>query len=171
MDLKDKVIAALFQELKPEYVRLADEDGISGFVVSRQFDGMSALDRQERIEDALSNASLTLEERRQILMIAGLTPEEYEAVGARIRVNRVKEITGGAVEVLLHGNPSDAAYVRGMLQNQEGVQKTTEPTPVPGARGDLMSFRASGTKTNPLNKERAIRILKEDPYIEVMPNA
>ncbi len=81
MDVKEKVIGALFKALKPEYVRLEDDDGISGFVVSRQFEGISPLDRQGRIEDAVSNASLTQEERRQVLLIAGLTPEEYASVG------------------------------------------------------------------------------------------
>ena len=81
MDLKDKTLKALSQSLEPEYMRLEDDDGISGFVVTRLFKGMSSLDRQERIEEILQNASLTQEERRQILMIAGLTPEEYDAVG------------------------------------------------------------------------------------------
>ena len=94
MDVKEKVIGALFKALKPEYVRLEDDDGISGFVVSRQFEGISPLDRQGRIEDAVSNASLTQEERRQVLLIAGLTPEEYASVGARIRVHKVREMAG-----------------------------------------------------------------------------
>ena len=50
MEIKDKIVNALFQTLKPEYVRLEDDDGISGFVVSHQFEGLSALDRQEKIE-------------------------------------------------------------------------------------------------------------------------
>ena len=44
--------------------------------------------------------SLTMyqEERRRILMIAGLTPEEYEAVGARIRIHKVRELSGGGLK-------------------------------------------------------------------------
>jgi hypothetical protein len=170
MDLKDKVINALFQGLKPDYVRLDDEDGISGFVVSGIFKGMSTLDRQGKIEEVLENASLSQDERRQVLMIAGLTPEEYEAVGARIRVHRVKEMAGGVIEILLHGGLSDAEYVRGALNNQKGVQ-TTDPKPVSGATEVLMSFRAKGAAANPLTKEKAIRVLKKDQYIEVMSNA
>jgi hypothetical protein len=103
-------------------------------------------------------------------MIAGLTPAEYDTVGARIRVDEVKELAGGAVEVLLHGGPSDAEYVRGTLNNRRGVH-TTEPTQVPGAVGVLMSFRAKGTAATPLTKAKAIRILNSDQYIRVMPDA
>jgi hypothetical protein len=170
MDIKDKIIKALLQELKPEYIRLEDDDGISGFVVSRQFEDVSTLDRQGRIEEALSKASLTQEDRRQVLMIAGLTPEEYEAVGARIRVHKVKEMAGGAVDVLVHGAHSDAEYVRAALTKQKGVE-TTEPRPISGALGVLMSFRAKGTEANSLTKEKVLRVLKKDAYIKVMPNA
>ena len=172
MDVRDKVIDALTNSLEVHYMRLEDDDGIIGFVVSPQFRDMSTLDRQGLIENALSRSSkpLTAQEQRQVLMIAGLTPEEYESVGARIRVHKVKEMAGGAVEVLLHGGLSDAEYVRGALNNQKGVQ-TTEPRQVPGAVGILMSFRAKGSGANPLTKTRAIQILKRDRYIEVMANA
>lgn len=170
MDLKDKVIEILVLALKPEFVRLDDEDGISGFVVSRLFEGVSTLDRQGQIEEVLQKVPLTQEERRRILMIAGLTPEEYEAVGARIRVQKVREKTGGAIEILLHGGLSDAEYVRGVLNHQKGVQ-TTEPKPVNGAIGVLMSFQAKGSETNSLTKDKAIRILKKDQYVEVLANA
>jgi hypothetical protein len=170
MDLKDKIIKALYQSLAADYVRLEDEDGISGFVVSRKFKGMSTLDRQGKIEDSLRGAALPMEERRRILMIAGLTPEEYETVGAQIRVHRVREMAGGAVEILVRGGLSDADYVRGALKNQRGIQ-TTDPKPVSGAIGVLMSFRAKGTATNPLTKDGVIRFLNKDRYIEVMPSA
>ena len=172
MDVRDKVINALTNSLEVHYIRLEDDDGITGFVVSPQFRDMSTLDRQGLIENALSRSPkpLTAQEQRQVLMIAGLTPEEYESVGARIRVHEVKEMAGGAVEILLHGGLSDAEYVRGALNNQKGVQ-TTEPRQVPGAVGILMSFRAKGSGANPLTKARAIQILKRDRYIEVMANA
>jgi hypothetical protein len=170
MELKDKIIEALSQALKPEYMRLEDDDGISGFVVSRKFKGMSGLDRQEKIDDVLQKPPLTQEERRRILMIAGLTPEEYEAVGVRVRIHKVKEMAGGAVEIQLHGGLSDAEYVRGTFSNAKGVQ-TTDPKPVNGAVGVLMSFRAKGSEGNPLTKDKALRILKKDQYIEVMADA
>ena len=77
-------------------------------------------------------------------MIAGVTPAEYEAVGMRIRVHKIKEMGGGAVEILLHGGLSDAQFVRTALNNQKGVP-TTQPKPVAGATGILMYFRAKGT--------------------------
>jgi hypothetical protein len=170
MDLKDKIINVLSQALQPEQVRLDDDDGISGFVVSRVFEGMSTLDRQGKIEELLQNAELTHEQRRRILLIAGLTPEEYEAVGARIRVHRVKEKARGVVEILLHGGRSDAEYVRGVLNNRKGVQ-TYDPRAVSGAIGVLMSFLAKGSEADPLTKEKAIQALKKDRYIEVVENA
>jgi hypothetical protein len=170
VDLKDKIIKALLQSLEGEYVRLEDDGGISGFVVSRQFQGMPTLDRQGRIEQALEGAPLAREERRRILMIAGLTPEEYEAVGARIRVSQVRELAGGGVEILVQGGLSDAEYVRGALGNQKGVQ-TTEPKPAGGAVRGLMTFRAKGPEGTPLTKEKALRVLKRDPYIEIVSNA
>ena len=103
-------------------------------------------------------------------MIAGLTPKEFKEVGVPVRVHEVREMSGGILEVLLHGGPPDAEYVRGVLNNQRGVT-TTQPEPPPGAVGILMRFRAKGTATHRLTKDRAIRVLGDDPYVEVMPNA
>lgn len=171
MDLKDKVIIALQKPLNADYIRLEDDDGISGFVVSKQFEEMSTLDRQQLIDKALRKADdqLSKEEQRQILMIAGLTPLEYESVGARIRVHKIEEQGKSSIEVMLHGGYSDAEYVRGVMNNQKDV-KTTDPKQI--LRAEIfMKFRASGTDANPLTKEKAIRVLSADPYIEVMQNA
>lgn len=169
MDLEEKIVTAL-GALTPDFIRLEDDDGISGFVVSDMFAGMSSWDRQSKIDEILAAAALTREERRRILMISALTPREYRTVGAKIRVHRVKEMAGGAVDVLLHGGPPDAAYVRGALNNQKGV-KTTDPKPAPNMVGTFMHFRATGTEATPLTKGRTIRVLKGDRYIEVMPDA
>jgi acid stress-induced BolA-like protein IbaG/YrbA len=168
MDLKEKIVTALSQVLEIDYVRLEDDDGISGFVVSPRFEGTSSLDRQLLIDQALQ--SFTPEERRQVLMIAGLTPVEYDAVGTRIRVHKIREMGGGKVEVLLDGGRSDAEYVREALSTQKGV-RTTAPHKVNGSGSGLISFRAEGTEATPLTKEKALRVLRKDRYIEVMPNA
>ncbi|MDB5350753.1 MAG: hypothetical protein JWN86_2000 [Planctomycetota bacterium] len=82
MDLKEKVSDALRHSLDPEFILLEDDEGISGFVVSSQFRGLSSLDRQVRIAHALRDSpkKFTKTERRQILAIAGLTPVEYEVI-------------------------------------------------------------------------------------------
>jgi len=172
VELKDKIIIALQNPLGAEYIRLDDDDGVSGFVVSSQFEKMSTLDRQKLIDDTLRNAAnpLSEEEQRQILMVAALTPLEYESVGAQIRVHRIRELDDGSLEVLLRGGHSDALYVRGALNNQKNVT-TTEPEQSPGAIGILMTFRAKGTDANPLTKAKAIGALEADQYIEVMQNA
>jgi acid stress-induced BolA-like protein IbaG/YrbA len=170
--LPDKIIAAIQSPLAAEYIRLDDDDGITGFVVSRKFENMSTLDRQSLIDEALRNATdpLSTEEQRQVLMIAGLTPAEYESAGARIRVREIREQGDGSLEVLLHGGYSDAVYVKGALNNEKGVQ-TTEPEPCPDAVGILMRFRAKGTEVNPLTRARAIKVLQADRYIQVMQDA
>ncbi len=141
MEILDKLIKALRTSLNAEYINIDDDDGVSGYVVSRQFEEMSTLDRQKLIDDILRNAPdpLTNEEQRQILMIAGLTPNEYESVGARIRVHRIRELGDGSLEVLVRGSYSDAMFVRAALKNLKGVQ-ASEPKHSPGAEGILMTF-------------------------------
>jgi hypothetical protein len=168
VDVKDKIIRALQQGIAPDFIRLdEDEEDVSGFVVSTRFEGMAALDRQDLIERAIKGASLDPRERRRILMIAGLTPVEYDAVGARIQVYQLKEIPGG-VEVHLHGGASDADYVRAVLRRATGVE-TTEPTRSDGGHRILMQFQAKGTSTATLTKERAKQALESDEYIEMTP--
>jgi hypothetical protein len=83
VDLKEKVAEALRLSLRTDRIQLEDDDGISGFVVSPQFRGLSALDRQMLIHKALRSPSVKFSraELRQVLAIAALTPVEYEAVG------------------------------------------------------------------------------------------
>ncbi len=172
MGLPDKIVAALQTPLGAEYIRLDDDDGISGFVVSRRFENVSTLDRQQLIDEALRDAPdpLSQEEQRQILIIAGLTPREYESVGARVRVHKIRELADGSLEVLLDGGYSDAMYVRSALDNQKGVE-TTEPEQCPGGAGILTKFRAKGTVADPLTRVRAISVLEADQYIHVMQDA
>jgi hypothetical protein len=171
MEIRENVLRALRDTIDVHYARLDDDDGITGFVVSPRFQGMSSLDRQKLIDDALRRGSslLTPEERRYVLMIAAVTPIEYELVGARIRVDDVKALAGGAVEIFLRGGGSDAEYVRSVLGNQKGV-RTTEPKQLADVGGTLMSFQAKGIRAAPLTKAKAIRILKSDRYIAVMAN-
>ena len=83
MDLKDKVTEALHQALTPELILLEDDDGISGYVVSKLFHGMPALERQDLIERAVRNSpsKLTKSDERHILAIAGISPAEYDVIG------------------------------------------------------------------------------------------
>jgi hypothetical protein len=171
MEIREKVLKALRDTFDVHYARLDDDDGITGFIVSPRFRGMSSLDRQELIDRALSQASnlLTPEERRHVVMIAALSPIEYDTAGARIRVDDVKELAGGTVEILLRGAGSDARYVRGVLGSQKGV-RTTKPKQLADVNGTFLSFQAKGTRAAPLTKAKAIHILKSDRYIDVMAN-
>jgi hypothetical protein len=83
VDLKDKVEHALRSHFQVDHIQLVDEDGLYGFVVSPDFKGLSAIDRQTRIDQALRDASMSLTKRehRQILAIAPLTPVEYDVLG------------------------------------------------------------------------------------------
>ena len=108
---------------------------------------MASLERQQVIDKIFRKppAQLTSSEASNVLLIAALTPAEYDAVGVHIRVQSVKDIAGGKIEVRLHGRHSDADYVRGALNNLKGVQ-TTEPQQVPGAPSDLLFFQVKGSK-------------------------
>jgi acid stress-induced BolA-like protein IbaG/YrbA len=87
VDLKEKLTEALRRSLRPDHIRLENDGGISGFVVSAQFQRMPSLERQMLIDKALRQSSLkiTKAEFRQILAIAALTPAEYEALGYKDR--------------------------------------------------------------------------------------
>jgi acid stress-induced BolA-like protein IbaG/YrbA len=86
VDLKEKVTEALRQSLQPEQIRLEDDDGIFGFVISERFRGVSALDRQALVYDALrkSPVKLSKAELRRVLGIAPLTAIEFESVDHKI---------------------------------------------------------------------------------------
>ena len=59
----------------PDKVDLRDDDRIIGVVTSKSFSGMDSMQRQDLIHDLLAT-HLTSEERRHVLMIVGVTPEE-----------------------------------------------------------------------------------------------
>jgi acid stress-induced BolA-like protein IbaG/YrbA len=59
----------------PATVRLEEHDGIIGVVTSTEFSGMDSIDRQDVIGDIVK-ANLSSEERRQVQVIVGVTPDE-----------------------------------------------------------------------------------------------
>jgi stress-induced morphogen len=59
----------------PDKVELRDKERIIGIVTSKRFRRKDSMRRQDLIHDILSN-ELTKEERRQVLMIVAVTPEE-----------------------------------------------------------------------------------------------
>ncbi len=59
----------------PDKVEVRDEDRFIGVVTSRRFRRLGGVQRQELIQDALAT-SLTPAERRQVVIIIGVTPEE-----------------------------------------------------------------------------------------------
>lgn len=169
MDLEGRIEEALIAKLDCEYVQLQDEEGITGVAVSTRFEGVPAIERQRMIDEALGHGAFSREEARRVLMIAAMTPTEYHAVGPKIRIHRVREIPNG-IEVLLQGRLADAGYVRETLSHAKGI-KTTEPKQNEAAAGLLLSFSAVGTKEVPLTRDKAMRMLKRDRYIEVLPTA
>ncbi len=90
MHLKEKVAAALKEAIADARLRLEDDDGISGVVVSTEFKGMSSLDRQTLIDQALRRSAVKFskQERRNILAIAALTPAEFASVDPAFRGSR-----------------------------------------------------------------------------------
>jgi hypothetical protein len=59
----------------PATVKLEDHDGIIGVITSDRFAGMETLDRQNLIGDIVAT-QLDPEERRRVLVIVGVTPDE-----------------------------------------------------------------------------------------------
>jgi stress-induced morphogen len=62
----------------PDKVDLRDEDGILGVVTSKRFRRLDTMQRQDLIHDILAT-HLSAEERRQVLLIVAVTPDEETA--------------------------------------------------------------------------------------------
>ena len=82
MELKEKIEHALRSHFHVERIKLLDEDGVSGYVVSPDFQGVATLDRHARIDRALRDPSmnLTRREQRRVLVIAPWTPVEFDMI-------------------------------------------------------------------------------------------
>jgi hypothetical protein len=82
MDIKEKIEEALRRSFRPDVLRLEDDGGISGFVVSSEFRGMAAIDRQTLLHRVLRDPPVKLSraELRRVLGIAALTPAEYDSM-------------------------------------------------------------------------------------------
>jgi acid stress-induced BolA-like protein IbaG/YrbA len=75
--LEEKLTRILKKEFPAfESINVQDDDGIIAVLVSREFEGLESIDRQNRIWDVLDR-SLLPEERRQVQIIVAATPEEY----------------------------------------------------------------------------------------------
>jgi stress-induced morphogen len=83
MDFKEKVEKALRSHFQVEHLDLSDDNGITGVMVSPDFEGVERLDRHRRIDRALRDRSgkLTPREQRRVLLIAPFTPAEYGPIG------------------------------------------------------------------------------------------
>ncbi len=76
MDLLKKARRLLKQAFPtPAKISLKEEDGIMGVVISSRFEGLEGVDRQKILGDVLDQ-NLTADERRQIVIIIAVTPEE-----------------------------------------------------------------------------------------------
>jgi hypothetical protein len=62
----------------PDKVNLRDDDGIIGVVTSKRFRRLDSMQRQNLIHDILAT-NLNPEERRHVLLIVAVTPEEEMA--------------------------------------------------------------------------------------------
>jgi stress-induced morphogen len=60
MNLRQKLERALQAAFDPDEMRLEEDEGLSGYVISPIFRGMEAIDRQRMICDALHEPSVDL---------------------------------------------------------------------------------------------------------------
>ncbi|HEX7448886.1 MAG TPA: hypothetical protein VF306_15135 [Pirellulales bacterium] len=79
MDLVEKVAHILEGSFAVEDIKLEDDGGVIGYVVSNDFHGLEFMDRQMKIHKALraGPTPLTAAELRRVAAIAALTPEEF----------------------------------------------------------------------------------------------
>ena len=75
-ELDKKVISVLKAAFPSAEIDLQDDDGIIGVLVSNEFEGVEAIDRQNKIWKVLDR-SLAPEEKRRIHIIVAATPEEH----------------------------------------------------------------------------------------------
>jgi hypothetical protein len=59
----------------PDKLDLRDEDGIIGVITSTRFRRLDSMQRQDLIHDILTS-NLTASEKRHVLLLAAVTPEE-----------------------------------------------------------------------------------------------
>jgi hypothetical protein len=68
---------------KPDKLRLRDEDGVIGHVISSRFKAMDTMDRVNLIWDLLDK-ELTREERKKVVIMIALTPQEERMYSTRL---------------------------------------------------------------------------------------
>lgn len=82
MELTEKIAGILQSSFNAEDVRVSDDEGITGFVISTAFQNLSSLDRQKLINGKLraKEGGLLPRELRRVLLISPLTPLEAAAL-------------------------------------------------------------------------------------------
>lgn len=82
MELTEKVERALRNHFQVDHLDLSGNEGITGVMVSPDFEGLQPLDRQRQIDRALRDRSMKLTRREQdrVVFIAPFTPDEYGPV-------------------------------------------------------------------------------------------
>jgi hypothetical protein len=63
----------------PDRVSLRDRDGIIGIITSTRFRDMDSMDRLTLLNELLKQHGLSHEEKREIVILVPVTPEEEEA--------------------------------------------------------------------------------------------
>lgn len=86
--LKSPLVRKLERALKgrfppPAKVKLEGNDGIIGVIRSDEFARLESIDRQNLIGEVIA-AHLTPEERRQVQVIVGVTPDEGDGYLAAV---------------------------------------------------------------------------------------
>lgn len=82
-----------------------------------------------------------------------------------IRVQQVQQV-GGVIEILIHGDVSDAFLVRDCLVAESGVSvaNTKAKEGMPG----FCYLVVHGTREQPLTVERTVQLLNKHPNIETV---
>lgn len=170
MGIAKKISAKIRAELQAEHVRLDEEGGeITGFVVSDCFLGKTSPERQRMISSALQkpDSELTPEEIQQVVLIVGVTPAEYDSVGAPIQVHIEDGPAPASFQLLIRGTISDARYIRdALLENDTLI--VDEPYQDPGLAGILISLNVRGKTTEGLSRNELQHIMADVSDVSIL---
>ena len=84
-----------------------------------------------------------------------------------MRVYRVRSLQNGSIEVMLHGNATDAAYVARCLSQHQGA--TVERPNLKGKAAAFVYLIAKSDAAKPLTAEIAKRLLQQHPQTGWVP--
>ena len=114
--LMTRVQKALEKEFSPKEILLesAGRGIVDGWIISKSFDGLSGLERQQKIHGLL-NEHFNAQDRRRILTIFPLTPLEKKII--------IDEDPEGSIQLPMKKNPLSVNGTTRRARNVAGIKR------------------------------------------------